>query len=69
MLGICKKAIFSINIYLFNLWYLAALKTLNISGRVILALNLAENVFFFEALLFWLYSISFPNIKWLIYFM
>ena len=52
MLGIYKKAIFFINIYLFNLWYLAALKTLNIRGSVILALNFPENIIFLEALLF-----------------
>ena len=40
------------NIYLYNLFYLAALKTLNTRGRVILAVSFLINITFLEALLF-----------------
>ena len=57
MLGIDKKAIFpSQNVSLYNLFYLAALKTLNSSGGVILALSFLVNI------------ISLPTIKGVLYF-
>ena len=47
-----KAIFFSKNIYLYNLWYLAALKSLNIHGGVILTLKFPENIIFLEKLLF-----------------
>ena len=54
MLGIDEKATFFFikNIYLYSLWYLAALKTLHTRGGVIVALNFPHNSIFLEALPF-----------------
>ena len=61
MLGINKRPSFSLkNIYLYNLWYLAILKTLNTHRGVILTLSFPKNVIFLEKLLFKLYSVSLP---------
>ena len=56
------------NIYLYNLWYLAVLKTLNTHGEVILTLSFPDNIIFLEKLLLKLYPISLPTIKGMVYF-
>ena len=53
MLGINKRPFFSLkNIFLYNLWYLTVLKTLNTHGEVILTLSFSKNIIFMEKLLF-----------------
>ena len=53
MLSIDKKATFSIkSIYLYNLLYPAALKTLTTCGGVILALSFFVDITFLDVLLF-----------------
>ena len=56
------------NIYLYNLWYLAVLKTLNTHGGVILTLSFPDNIIFPEKLLLKLYPISLPTLKGMVYF-
>ena len=56
------------NIYLYNLWHLAVLKTLNTHGRVILTLSFPDNIIFAEKLLLKLYPISLRTIKGMVYF-
>ena len=56
------------NIYLYNLWYLAVLKTLNTHGEVILTLSFPDNIIFLEKLLLKLHPISLPTIKGMVYF-
>ena len=56
------------NIYLYNLWYLAVLKTLNTHGEVILTLSFPDSIIFLEKLLLKLYPISLPTIKGMVYF-
>ena len=56
------------NIYLYNLWYLAVLKTLHTHGGVILTLSFPDNLIFLEKLLLKLYPISLPTIKEMVYF-
>ena len=69
MLRINKGPSFSIkNIYLYNIWHLPALKTLNTHGGVILTLSFPDNIIFPEKLLFQLYPISLPTIKGMVYF-
>ena len=69
MLGINKRSSFSLkNIYLYNLWYLAVLKTLNTHGGVILTLSFHGNIIFLEKLLFQLYPTSLPIIKGMVSF-
>ena len=56
------------NNYLYNLWYLAVLKTLNTHGGFMLTLTFPDNIIFPEKLLLKLYSISLPTIKEMVYF-
>ena len=49
--------------FLYNLWCLAALKTLDTLGEVILELSFLDTIIFLEALLFKFYSISLFPIK------
>ena len=56
------------NNYLYNLWYLAVLKTLNTHGGVILTLRFPDNIIFPEKLLLKLYPISLSTIKGMVYF-
>ena len=56
------------NIYLYNLWYLAVLKTLYTHGGVILTLSFPGNIIFPEKLLLKLYPISLLAIKGMVYF-
>ena len=69
MLGVNKRPSFSIrNILLCNLWYLAALKTLNTHDGVISTFSFPDKISFLEKLLFWLYPISLRTINGLVYF-
>ena len=53
MLGINKRPSFSLeSIYLYNIWYLAVLKTLNTNGGVTLILSFPNNIIFLEKLIF-----------------
>ena len=56
------------NNYLYNLWYLAVLKTLNTHGGVILTLRFPDNIIFPEKLLLKLYPISLSTVKGMVYF-
>ena len=56
------------NIYLYNLWYLALLRTPNTHDEVILTLNFPDNIVFSEKLLLKLYPISLPTITETVYF-
>ena len=69
MLSIDKRPFFSLkNICLYNLGYLAVLKTLNTHCGVILTLSFPENIISLEKLRFKLYPISLPTIKGMVYF-
>ena len=56
------------NNYLYNLRYLAVLRTLNTHGGVILTLSFPDNIIFPEKLLLKLYPISLPTVKGMVYF-
>ena len=56
------------SIYLYNLWYLAVLKTLNTHGRVILTLSFPDNIIFREKMLLKYYPISLPTITGMVHF-